>query len=420
MILFILATLLFLYLLFRLVLPSSRGRRGKAAMAVLLFIVAHEHLLKRLFFGSLPSPELPALVLMLQGWLFTSLILLFLLVLLRDICRLAGRLCEWFSVRLQTRLRARFPERSARTPQPALPGAEPEEPPAFGRRRFLTASLGAIPAAYGAQRALLSGLVMLPTAYGVREAVQIPEIHETEVFLPKLPKELDGLTLAQISDMHVSPLLREDWVKGLVERVNSLDPDLIVFTGDMVDGLPARRAESMAPLRNLRARHGIFACAGNHEYYSDYKSWMERFPDLGITMLLNSHASLAINGRELILAGLTDMAAARFGLPEPDLAAALRGAPEQAPRILLDHRPGNAPVNALSGVDLQLSGHTHGGHAYGMTRLVAAFNRGYVHGWYRAEGMPLYVSAGAGLWNGFPIRVGVPPEIARITLRAGA
>jgi predicted MPP superfamily phosphohydrolase len=109
--------------------------------------------------------------------------------------------------------------------------------------------------------------------------------------------------------------------------------------------------------------------------------------------------------------------AARFGLPLPDCAAALAGAPEEAPRVLLNHRPAGAEENARYGVDLQLSGHTHGGQILGLGAFVSRFNEGYLHGWYTAGGMPLYVSSGAGLWNGFPVRMGVPSEIARITLR---
>lgn len=121
------------------------------------------------------------------------------------------------------------------------------------------------------------------------------------------------------------------------------------------------------------------------------------YAELGVRMLLNRHAVIGANGAELVLVGVTDGVA----------------------RILLDHRPGNADRNALAGVDLQLSGHTHGGQIAGMTELVSAFNNGYLHGWYRPGGMPLYVSAGAGLWNGFPVRLGVSAEIARITLRSG-
>ncbi|MDR2696749.1 MAG: metallophosphoesterase, partial [Deltaproteobacteria bacterium] len=107
-------------------------------------------------------------------------------------------------------------------------------------------------------------------------------------------------------------------------------------------------------------------------------------------------------------------------LPGPDIAGALAGAPEGAVRILLDHRPGNAPENARMGVDLQLSGHTHGGQILGMHQLVARFNQGFVYGWYQVDTMRMYVSSGAGLWNGFPVRLGVPSEIVRCVLRSAA
>ena len=390
---------LFLYLFFRLVLPSGLSRVGKAAAAVALFLASQEHLLNGLFFGGLSAPDLQAWVLMLQGWLFTSLLFLFVLVLVRDVFCLGVRL-----VRLARRALWR----------------DKRQGPAFsvGRRRFLTSGLAAAPASV-LGRASLAGLVLAPTAYGVYEAVAVPQVRQREVVLPRLPEALDGLRLAQISDLHMSPLLGKDWVRAVVDRVNAQAADVVVLTGDIVDGLPAARAESAAELRRLRARHGVLACAGNHEYYSGFKAWTEIFSDLGITMLLNGHQVLGIRGRELVLAGVTDPVAARFGLPEPDLATALAGAPDRTARILLDHRPGKAPRKARQDVDLQLSGHTHGGHAPGLSALVALFNHGYVRGWYRVEGMPLYVSSGAGLWNGFPLRVDVPSEIALITLRRG-
>lgn len=394
------AALLFLYLFFRLVLPSGLSRVGKTVAGVALFAVSQEHLLNGLFFGGLSAPHLPPWVLLLQGWLFTSLLLLFALTLLRDVCCL-GLWLTGFA-------RRAFGRNSSR-------------PAAFSsdRRRFLASSLSAVPAST-LGRASLAGLVLAPTAWGVREAVAVPEVRQREIGLPRLPAALDGLRLAQISDLHVSPLLRKDWVRAVVDRVNAQEADVVLLTGDLVDGLPAERAESVAELRRLRARHGVLACVGNHEYYSGFKAWTEIFSDLGMVMLLNSHQVLGIRGRELVLAGVTDPVAARFGLPQPDLTAALAGAPDGAPRVLLDHRPGNAARNARAHMDLQLSGHTHGGHAPGMSALVALFNHGYVRGWYRVDGMPLYVSTGAGLWNGFPLRVDVPSEIALITLRRAA
>ena len=394
------AFVLFLYLFFRLVLPSGLSRAGKAAAGAALFLASQEYLLNGFFFGGLSAPNLPSWVLMLQGWLFSSLLFLFALTLIRDIVRLGVRFVRWAGHALRR---------------------EKRQSPVFssGRRRFLASSLAVAPASV-LGRASLAGLVLAPTAYGVHEAVVVPEVRQREVILPRLPAALDGLRLAQISDLHVSPLLGREWVRAVVDRVNAQAADVVVLTGDMVDGLPAARAESVAELRRLRARHGVLACAGNHEYYSGFKAWTEIFPDLGMSMLLNSHQVLGIRGHELVLAGVTDPVAARFNLSEPDLAAALAGAPDGAVRILLDHRPGNAARNARNRMDLQLSGHTHGGHAPGLSTVVALFNKGYVRGWYRVAGMPLYVSSGAGLWNGFPLRVGVPSEIALITLRCAA
>lgn len=396
MVIFFPAALIFLYLFVRLILPLPMSGKAKAAAGVVLFLVSQEHLLNRIFFGSLSSPDLPVLVLLVQGWLFAALLILCVFVLVRDIVCLV----RWFLGKVLFR--------------------RPKKIFSSDRRAFLVNGAAALPAVFGARQALLSGLILAPTAYGASQAVAPPEARAMDVLLPRLPAALDGLTLVQISDTHVNPLFRKDWVVRLVERVNALNPDIILITGDVVDGLPADRADSVAVFRKLRARHGVFTCVGNHEYYGDFHAWTALFPEFGLSVLMNGHSTLDIRGHELVIAGVTDIAAQRFALPEPDVAGALAGAPAGAVRILLDHRPGNAARNALAGVDLQLSGHTHGGHMPGMADIVARFNQGYVRGWYDVHGMPLYVNAGAGLWSGFPVRLGVPPEIACITLRAPA
>lgn len=399
---------LFVYLLFRFVLPSRLGTKGKVALALVLFVASQEHLFNR-FFGGLSSPELPAPVLIVQGWLFISAILLFLFVLARDIWRL---LRYFLSGRLFFRLPA-LRKPSEPSGQERASGLESES-----RRAFVKGSAALFPAAVAARGPLLSGLVLGPAAVGVFESVKVPDVHAVEARLANLPQALDGFRLVQVSDMHVSPLLRSDWARGVVERVNELRPDAVVFTGDMVDGLPAHRADSVRWLAKLKARYGVYGCAGNHEYYNGFAEWMQVFSDLGIRMLLNEHAVIGANGTELVLAGITDVAAERFSLPLPNLGAALDGAPDKAVRILMDHRPGNAVSNSQHKVDLQLSGHTHGGHMPGLNEVVCLFNHGFLRGWYSVNGMPLYVSTGAGLWNGFPVRLGVPSEIALFTLRA--
>ena len=373
------AALVFLYLLCRVVLPLPVNNGLKTAAGVLLLILTQQHFLYRYVFGSMASPELPFLLLLLLTGAFVFLLFLTLLTLGRDIVLVVRRLAGRFA---QARRRAAFSP---------------------GRRQAILACLSAA-----------------PVIYGMRGALVVPEVRPLEARLPGLPKSLDGLLVVQISDLHVSTLLHAPRVRAVVEKVNALKPDIVVFTGDMVDGFPERRAESVAPLRDVRSGYGVFACAGNHEYYADFSVWMRTFRELGLTMLLNSHKVLPVGGEKLVLAGLTDMVAGRYGLPGPDARVALADAPEGAFTVLLDHRPINAVDNAGAGAHLQLSGHTHGGQILGLTRLVAAYNDGYLYGWYQIAGMRLYVSSGAGLWNGFPVRLGVPSEIAALTLRCSA
>jgi len=376
LILLTLAGLIFIYVLFRLILPAPMSGTVKLLAAFLLFLASLQHVLIRYVPGGMASPELPAPLLLASAWSFVSLLFLFLLLLIRDVLLLV----RWLFRRAGKRAN-----------------------PSFSPSR---------------RQALLTAMAVVPATYGIRQGVVVPDVHFVEARLPGLPKELDGLTLVQVSDLHISPLLREPRVRAVVDKVNALAPDLICLTGDIVDGVPKRRAEDVAPLKDLRARYGVFGCTGNHEYYSDYAGWMRTFPALGITMLLNSHAVLNIRGKELVLAGVPDIAAEMLSLPGPDVAKALATAPEGAVRILMDHRPINAVANARAKVDLQLSGHTHGGQILGMNRLVARFNQGFVYGWYQVDMMRMYVSSGAGLWSGFPVRLGVPSEIVRFVLRS--
>ncbi|MDR2055173.1 MAG: metallophosphoesterase [Desulfovibrio sp.] len=379
MFILLLALLVFFYLLCRVVLPLPLNRGLKAAAGALLFVFSQQHLLYRYFLGGMASPELPFPALLLSTGTFAFLLFLFLMTLCKDAAAGARRLSD--------RLRGK----------------------ARGRRRNAFSP--------GRRQAMMACLAALPAVYGVRNALAVPGVRRLETRLPALPKALDGLTLVQISDLHVSQLLHGPRVRALVDKVNGLNPDLVVLTGDMVDGFPDRRAESVASLKDLRARYGVFACAGNHEYYADFRAWMRAFRSLGVTMLLNSHNLLSIGGETIVLAGVTDIVAGRYGLSPPDVSAALEGAPPGAFTVLLDHRPANAAGNAAAGAHLQLSGHTHGGQILGMTKLVAAYNDGYLYGWYQIAGMKLYVSSGAGLWSGFPVRLGVPSEIVALTLR---
>ena len=367
--------IVFLYITVRLLLPSFLPVWGKAATILLVLAASQYHLFIRYFFGSLSSPEMPYPILVLASCSFIVMTLLFVTLVLFDLLSLVLFL---------------------------------------GRRIGLAT---AIPFSPGRRAVALAGVGLAAGIYGFREAVAIPEVRTTEVVLDRLPAELDGLVIAHITDLHATALLNAPRVAAIVAKTNALRPDLIVCTGDMVDGSPANRVEDVAPLRELRARYGVFACEGNHEYYSGHQGWMRMFKRLGLPLLHNTHAVVTVKGKNLVIAGLNDPVATQFGMQGPDLEKALAGVPVDAPVILLAHQPGNARSNATRKVDLQISGHTHGGHMIGFDRIVASRNGGFVRGLYTVGKMQLYVGTGAGLWTGFPVRIGVSAEIARIVLR---
>ena len=256
---------------------------------------------------------------------------------------------------------------------------------------------------------------MLISAHGLWQGTASPELRRLDLPLADLPPELEGLRIVHITDMHIGPLFHERRTENLVARINALEPDLVFITGDIVDGSVWELRADVAPLAKLRARHGVWACPGNHEYYSGFGPWMKQFAEFGVRMLVNEHEVLRINSRSLVLAGVSDEAAARFGLAEPDIGQALAGAPPDAQRILLAHRPKGSAEYARHGVTVQFSGHTHGGQVLLVQPLVQAVND-YLYGLYAVNGMTLYVGSGAALWSGYPVRFGAPSEFVLFRL----
>lgn len=262
---------------------------------------------------------------------------------------------------------------------------------------------------------------LLLAALGTHAALRVPSVTPVEIVVPSLPAAWDGLTVAQLSDVHASKTFPGNWLAGVVDAVNAARPDLIVITGDLFDGTPRQRFDDLRPLRRLRAPLGVYACPGNHEYYSGLTAWRPRFSSLGILLLENDHVLLRRNGAELILAGLSDDVAERFDLPRPDIRQALGSTEASLPLILMAHRPHLVEqLKQLSrpGAALQLSGHTHGGQVFGLDLLVRRVNKGYLRGLYELGPVRLYISTGTALWSGFPLRLGVPSEIPLITLRS--
>jgi uncharacterized protein len=243
-----------------------------------------------------------------------------------------------------------------------------------------------------------------------------PRIVNVDIPVSQLPKPLHGFSITQISDVHVGPTIRREFVERLVRRVNGLRADLIAVTGDLVDGSVQQLAVHTAPLSKLSARHGAYFVTGNHEYYSGEAAWTTEIRRLGLTVLKNQHVVLNHDGASLVLAGVNDIGAHHFDASQrSDPSAALEGAPLDAgAKILLAHQPGSADAAANAGYDVQISGHTHGGQFWPWNLFVRFFQP-FTAGLHRVKNLWLYVSRGTGYW-GPPNRFGVPAEITRIRL----
>ncbi len=272
------------------------------------------------------------------------------------------------------------------------------------------------PAAAASTAVLIIASVL--TVWGTWEAVRVPDVKRHDVFIENLPSAFDGKKIAVVVDLHVSSLNRRPLIQSITDLTNELKPDIILMPGDFVDGTVSKFADDLAPLAELRAPLGIFGSSGNHEYYSGYTEWRPHLGSLGIKMLDNEHVLISCDDAEIAIAGVPDMQGERFGFEGPNLEKALDGIPDDVPVILLSHRPGLAHRAATKGIELQLSGHTHGGMMPILDRVVAHMNEGFVKGWYDVGEMKLFNSPGTSLWNGFPLRILDPAEISLITLHS--
>ena len=175
------------------------------------------------------------------------------------------------------------------------------------------------------------------SGYGISEAMQLPQVTEIVVRLPQLPKSLDGFTMVQLSDLHIGGILQKQFVDGLISRANALHPDLIAITGDLVDGNVARLGGFVAPLRNLKSRHGTYFVTGNHDYYSGVEPWVRAIGQLGITVLRNRFISIGDSGGSFDLIGVDDWNARHWKEGGYDLERALRGRQPERASVLLAH-----------------------------------------------------------------------------------
>ncbi len=257
---------------------------------------------------------------------------------------------------------------------------------------------------------------VLITALGFVNARRTPSVVHVQVPIPSLPEALSGLTIVQISDIHIGATIKRPYLDAIVETVNGLAADLVAVTGDLVDGSVADLARHVAPIAHLSSRHGTFFVTGNHEYYSGAESWIAELRRLNVRVLLNEHVVLQHNSEPFIVAGVTDVSGHHFiASHRSDPRTALRDAPSDAAfRLLLAHQPRSAAAAADAGFDLQLSGHTHGGQFLPWNFFVR-LQQPFVSGLHRLRGLWVYVSRGTGYW-GPPKRFGVPSEITCLTL----
>lgn len=257
---------------------------------------------------------------------------------------------------------------------------------------------------------LVGSLTVGTTALGIGQAARGPQVEEVEIPIRGLPEKFVGFRIAQISDLHVGPLIRKDYVENVVKITNGLEPDLIALTGDFADGEVEWLREDIQPLADLQAPAGKYFVTGNHEYYWNADQWLKLHQELGARLLMNEHVVIHREGDQLVIAGVTDISA---GAPS-DPKAALRNAPTNVPKILLAHQPASFKAAFEAGFDLQLSGHTHAGQFFPWSMVVKLAQK-YYKGLNRHENMWVYVNRGTGYW-GPPIRFGVPSEITLIKL----
>ncbi|HEX4354222.1 MAG TPA: metallophosphoesterase, partial [Polyangiales bacterium] len=329
------------------------------------------------------------------GLMFYLVTILFVLDVVRFGARLAARVVA----------RMRPPPSAAMPDAPDVPSAEALE----SRRLFVARAV--------ATSALVaSGGI---GAFGIHSALWDITLPEIPIRLARLPKALDGYTIALWTDVHIGPLLDARFLRHLAELTNRAKPDLIAIGGDLVDARVEQIGAQVAELRRLRARDGVCFVTGNHEYYSGARQWCEFLDKLGVRVLMNERIALgdaAISGAQFDLAGIPDHRAGVRSTVAPNAREATRGRDPERELVMLAHQPVQIADTAPVGAGLQLSGHTHGGQLYPFG-AVALLSQPYLAGLHLHEpsGTQVYVSRGTGFW-GPPMRVLAPAEISLIRL----
>jgi len=269
---------------------------------------------------------------------------------------------------------------------------------------------------YGLQGLLV--MLTLPVALIIIGTLVVrvgPRLTKVELKFKNLPKELEGFRILHITDLHISRSLPSHFIEKLVELCKKNPADIAVFTGDILDDIPARYKDDMAKLKAIPSKYGNFYVSGNHEYYWQGQQAIGAFRELGFNVLMNEAYPIKFGQAELQICGIPDPAAKAFQLEAPDFEKLAKNLHENSFKILLSHQPTLADSAAPLGIDLQLSGHTHGGQFFPWNLLIGFFQK-YGKGLYHIKGMQLYVNQGTGYW-GPSLRLGTYCELAEIRLR---
>ncbi|BBX32327.1 putative phosphohydrolase [Mycolicibacterium mageritense DSM 44476 = CIP 104973] len=286
------------------------------------------------------------------------------------------------------------------------PAASDSTDAQLNRRLFLARS-GAVVA--GAASVGLVGV-------GAANALGSPDLLRVPVHLRRLDPAFNGFRIAVVSDIHLGPLSGRAHTERIVEMINATEPDLVAIVGDLVDGTVEELGAAAEPLRDLHSREGTFFVTGNHEYFvDDTASWLRELERLGLQPLRNENTAISRGAAAFDLAGVNDVAGKNRSDP-PDFDRALSGVAADRPTILLAHQPVQVHEAAARGVDLQLSGHTHGGQMWPF-HYVVRLAQPTLAGLSTVDHTQLYVTRGAGFW-GPPVRIGAPPDISLLTLRS--
>jgi uncharacterized protein len=400
--------------------PRTLGRRIGTGIVVALTV-----LLLATFIGSRVMPHSAETVLAWPGYLWLAVMFYLVVVLLvlelpalfvrRRLSRPEAKAAPQVAEPVTAGAPA---QRASATSAPNLPDAT--DALAKTDAALTDAPVGAVGGSAGESRrlflargvAITAGLVAVGvTGSGVSAALGPPRIKRVQVPLAKLPRAADGTRIAVVSDIHLGPLRGLSHTRRIVDMINSLDADVVAIVGDLVDGSVADLGHAATPLRDINA--DAYFVTGNHEYFSGYEQWVAEVAELGVRPLRNEKVALP---QGLDLAGVNDATGESYH-DGPDYDAALRDRDPAKAVVLMAHQPVQAHEAAKRGVDLQLSGHTHGGQLWPFHYIVRATGQPVVSGMGDVDGMPVYVTNGAGFW-GPPVRVGASPDITLVQLRS--